>query len=492
MKRFWILCSFGYLALLNADTTTFSKDRLTNFFDAFLCEEKEVISEAGLTCCTCSYLSAFPTAPPADPPPNPSPPTPMTGLLPIVMVNNSGLPDNEVYVLVQGRVPIGGPQVFVQFDGAGVGTNHVVSTGENGSTYTYPLSYFPASSNGHVFYLEMIDSFLVLISLKSPLNIPVLATGIADPAFNNPNDPYGNYTINWDQVEGAYVTTTPNIAVDATAVSFFSIPLYVYLSTPAPGSGSNCGLSQTRSSIMSYLESVFSTVPPSPENAQWSNLVLHSGSTIYRSLSPGKAMAGGFFDINYLDNVGAYGFSYLNNIWTSPSSFYRTNTLSIKIPNGLTYSGTVQGDNTFLLKSGSNQVTFSAPVQGPPYTSSTTFNIFSGLPLYSSATSDADGVQVSKAFEEAIIAGIVPTTSLIDASTLYTLSSFKPYYQVNSNLTGLGTRTGPWYDLYSAALHACGLIYTFAYDEPLWPQVLLQSNTLETSTYIGITIGNTQ
>src|SRR5262249_37896024 len=158
---------------------------------------------------------------------------------------------------------------------------------------------------------------------------------------------------------------------------------------------------------------------------QWKNLVLGNGSTtIYRVLSPGKAIAAGFFDQNYLDNASTYGFSYISDIWTGPLGFYRTHPLSIKIPNGSTYTGTVQG-NQFVFHSGPNQVTFSIPAFGPPYASSTTYLIFSGLPLYSSATIDADGVQVSKAFQEAIIAGILPTTSLIDASTSFTLSSFK-------------------------------------------------------------------
>jgi hypothetical protein len=134
-------------------------------------------------------------------------------------------------------------------------------------------------------------------------------------------------------------------------------------------------------------------------------------------------------------------------------------------------------------------VTLTPPVQGPPYTSSTTWQILSGKLAYT-ATIDSDGIQVSKAFAEAVVAGILPTTSLVNASLLTTLSVFRPYYQINPNLQGLGQNTGPWYDLYSQALHACGLIYTYAYDEPLWPEVLLASPTLLSNTYIGITIGN--
>ncbi len=493
MKKLWMMLSCGYLSFLQAAPDTFSLDRIEVVYDEILLEENRVLAQAGFSSSgSLTPLPSLPPAPSATPPPNPSNPGSMSGMLPFNIVNNSGVDPSQVYILVQGRVPIGGPQVFVDFNMSGVGSLHQVSIGDNGSTYSYPLTYFPTTTDGYKFYLPETDSFLVIISLNSKLNIPVNSEGIADPAFNDPNDPYNNYAIIWDQVEGAYVSTSPNVNVDATAVSFFSIPLYIYLSTPGPGSASNCGLTQNRNTILSYVKSCFQEVPPAAESAQWQKLLAGSGSTTYRVISTGKGMAGGYFDVNYLDNLSAYGYSYLSDIWYGPISFYRRNPLSIEIPGGTTYTGTVQSNNSILFTSGPNQVTFGPPTLGPPYTSSTSFNILSGLSLVSSATSASDGIQVSKAFEEAIIAGIVPTTSLINASTLSTLSSFMPYYQVNPNLSVLGKSSGPWYDLYSAALHACGGIYTYAYDEPLWPSVLLASPTLESNTYIGITIGNTQ
>jgi hypothetical protein len=503
MKKLCVFLACSYFVTLSAEDSTFSSDRLTDFYDNYACEEKSELTQVGLSspCSPSSFnpngpLAPLPTPPAPVSPPTPSPAPPaVSGLLPFVIVNNSGLPDSEVFVLIQGRVPVGGPQVFVDFPtNNGQGTLHQVVTGDNGSTYTKPLSSFPSSSGGHVFYLPYIDSFLVLVSLNTPLNIPVISGNlIQDPAFNDPNDPNGNFTYLWDQVEGAYLNKTQSgINVDATAVSFFSLPLYIYLSTPSAGSASNCGLTQPRHQIMSYMQSVFSTVPPTPERTQWQNLFMQNGSTVYRILSPGKAMAGGFFDVNYLDNASAYGYSYLSDIWTGPGSFYKSHpsSLSIQIPGGAIYSGSVQDDNSILFTStGGNQVVFGAPTFGPPYTASTSFNIFSGLSLASSATIPADGIQVSKAFEEAIIAGIVPTTSLLNASTSNTLSVFRPYYQVNQNLSPHGRNVGPWYDLYSAGLHACGLIYTFGFDEPLWPEVLLQADTLQPNTFIGITIG---
>ena len=493
MKSFLLLASSCCLLPFSSNSNPFSVTDLDSFYGEFVCNEKNTLAEAKLTdVCTSFGLGAFLDPPPPVFVPNPpQPPTsPIMGYLPIVIVNNSGLPDNEVFILLQGRVPIGGPQIFMSFAANGVGTQVPATVGTNGSTYSEPLSFFPTSGgNGHVFYIPMTDSFLVFISLQNKLNVPVVAAGIVDPAFDDPNDP--NFNTIWDQFEGAYVSTTPNISVDATAVSFFSIPLYLYLSTPTPPSASNCGLTQSRSAILNYLSQVFAVVPPAPENAQWSKLVLRNGSTILRSLSTGKGIAGGYFDVNYLDNQPSYNYSYLANIWYSSVGFYQNNTLSIEIPGGATYSGRASG-NTLVLNSGPNQVILGPVTQGPPYTSSTSFNIFSGINLTTSATIPADGIQVSKAFEEAIIAGIVPTTSLINASLLTTLSVFRPYYQINPNLSSLGQTSGPWYDLYSKALHACGLIYTFAFDEPLWPEVLLGSNTLQTNTYVGVTIGPTQ
>jgi hypothetical protein len=506
MKRFLILVAGLFSTTLTADSTTFSAQRLSEFYDEFGCEEKQLLADAGLTstCYNSTGLSLLPDPPPVVPVSPPGPPTPpppmIPPLLPVTIVNNSGNPDSDVFVLVQGRVPIGGPQVFVDFTLAtpGVGTLHDVVVGDNGSTYTLPLTsaHFVAEAAPHTytFYLPMIDSFIVLLSFNQALNIPVIAgPKIQDPAFNNPQDPNNNFSIIWDQGEGAYVNGSPMVNVDATAVSFFSIPLYVTLSTGTPFNA--CGLTQSRSAIIGYLQSVFATVPPAPESAQWSGLPIPGGGTVYRILSPGNAMSAGFFDENYLNNPTAYGYSYLSDVWSNITSFYRRNpgTLSIQIPNGLIYTGTVQSDNSILFTSGGNTVTFAPPTNGPPYTSSTSYNIFSGLNLFSSATSGADAIQVSKAFEEAIIAGIVPTTSPINATLPTQLQNFMPYYQINKNLSPRGQTTGPWYSLYSQALHACGMIYSYAFDEPLWPGVLLGSPTLIVgSTYIGITIGNSQ
>lgn len=420
-------------------------------------------------------------------PPDPLPPTFMGNLLPIVLVNHSSLPDSDIQVLITGN-EVGNPvnQVFVDFDPSGVGTLVVANPGDNATNYSKPLSAFPTTTSGRVIYLPYIDSALIFFSLYNPLNMPVNPVhSIAQPNFTNPLDP--NYNTIYDIFEFVYLPTATQISADATAVSFFSLPLYGYISTP--DSNANTGLYQPRNYIMNQAAALFGSVPAS---AQWSNLFLTNGPSTLRLLSPGKAMtaASPLFDINYLDNSGAYGFSFIDDVWTSLTSFYRTNPLVIQIPNGEIYTGTINVDNTISFVSSPNaySVVFSAPTTiAAPYT--TTEIIFAGLPLYITDTSPSgDGVQVSKLFEEAIIAGLVPTTTTL--SNPFLTANQPNFYTINSNLPPAGQTSGPWYDVYSKALHSLGFIYTFAFDEPLWPEVQISSSAFTPNqTYMGITIG---
>ena len=136
-------------------------------------------------------------------------------------------------------------------------------------------------------------------------------------------------------------------------------------------------------------------------------------------------------------------------------------------------------------------VTFPAPATSPTPTGTTTFDIFSAInfitPLPTAGTA-ADAI--SKLVQESIIASLIPTTDTLSLSYLPAHQS--SYYTVNSNLSSPGGTTGPWYDLYSKTLHSIGSIYTYGFDEPLWPQVLIGSPFTNGVTYVGITIGSVQ
>lgn len=482
MKKFIFMVAVFSSLMVNGNTKT----EMTRFYEEFLCNEKRELHHAGLGP-SCTFIPFDPNHP--IPPPNPGPPQPMPGFLPIVIVNNSSLPDDEVYIVVTGKDEATSTQSFVQFAGNGAGTLIFANPSENALQFSKTLAQFPETNEGRVFYLPKIKGGAIWFSMVNPLNMPVNAPDlIVQPNFTSSAD--SNYYTNFDIFEVTYISTGTNISADATAVSFFSIPLYGFISTPAPGTSSNTGLFHPRSFVMSHAETVLGSAV---EASQWNSLFLRNGSTILRLLSPGKAMAASIFDSNYLDNAASYGYSYINDIWSSLSSFYRIHPLVLTIPNGTldTYTGVINLDNTITFTGSTfgHTIVLAAPTTTTP---STTYDIFSGLFFIVSDNSPgaADGIQLSKLFEEAIITGLVPTANTL--SNPYLTSNQSIYYTINPNLTGSGPSTGPWFDLYSKALHALGFIYTFAYDEPLWPQVQIKSDTLLPNTYIGITIGNVQ
>lgn len=483
MKTFFTFITCFFSVFLCADSDTFSPVRLSAFYDTFLCEEKQDLYKVDLsTSCSLSELNSHIAPPPPF----------IAGYLPIVLVNHSTLPDDQVYVVLTGANQISQDQAFVKISpSTGIGKLVLATSGDNALNYSLKLSQLPIGSTGRVIYLPHIIGGEIWISMQYPLNMPVNGNSIVQPNFLSSSDP--NYYTNYDIYEVAFTSnSTPNIAADATAVSFHSLSLLGYISTPSSVNNTS-GLTQSRSTVMNHVTSTFAGAPNATE---WNKLFLKNGSTILRVLSPGKGASANIFDQNYLDNAAAYGYSYLSNIWTSsnPGSFYRTNSLVLTIPNGSldTYTGVINNDNTitFTGQKYGYTVVFAAPTTTAP---TTTFNILSGKTLVQSDNSpnQADGVQLYKLFEEAIIAGLVPTANTLSNS--YLLANQSNYYNINSNLSGTGQSTGPWYDLYSKALHSLGDIYTFAFDEPLWPQVQITSNTLvPNKTYMSITIESIQ
>jgi len=482
MKKLVVLCLLSLISAAFGST----QSSMEQFYKEFLCNEKRELHQAHLGP-NCTFIPFDPDNP--NPPPDPLPPPFMPGFLPVVLVNNSGLPDNEVYVVVTGKDETSLTQCFMQISGSGVGTLVIASPGDNATQYSLTLSQLPETEDGRVIYFPHVASGVIWFSMQKPLDMPVNSPhDIVQPNFLSSTDT--NYLTNFDIFEVTYVSTGTNISADATAVSFFSLPLYGYISTPAPNSSHHTGLFQPRSYVMSHAENVLNTAV---EVSQWNNLFLRNGSSILRLVSPGKAISADFFDINYLDDASAYGYSYLSDIWTNGSSFYRNHPLTLTIPNGTldTYTGVINLDNTITF-TGANfghTIVLAAPTTTAPTTS---FNIFSGKFFIVSDDSPgaADGVQLSKLFEEAIVAGIVPTADTL--SNPYMISNQPNFYNVNPSLSSAGQSTGPWFDLYSKALHSLGFIYSFAFDDAIWPQVQIFSNTLEPTTYIGITIGNVQ
>jgi len=442
---------------------------------------------------------------PANPvtPPFNSDPT----LLPVVLTNNTLLPDDQVnFVIIGSTVPNGNDPivpVYVQFDNNGVGQIVPAVYPDNSSNYSKTLDQFPtypnAAPGARVCYLPYINSALAYFSLEEALSIPVdmQTGGLVEPSPSNPTDV--NYTIQYQTFEFVYLPTQPQIFANLTAIAYFSLPIYAYLSTP--DNLPTTGLYQPRPYIMSKLRRAFNAAP---ERQQWTKLFLRNLSdySILRVLGTGQAMAvrpTPLFDNNYLDNFPAYGYSFIGDIWSNPDSFYRNNVLSLQIPpsaisSGDTYTGVINPDNTitFTGQNTNNTVNFAAPNTdfSVPGVLTTTEAIFEGQPLWTTFNTGIytdDPQQLSKLFEEAIIAGLLPTTDTV--SNPYFTANMNRYYTINPNLSPAGQITGPWYDLYSKVLHGLGSIYTFSFDEPLWPDVQISSQTFQPNvTFLGLTL----
>lgn len=459
------------------------------FYDAYLAEQRALDDLVGLAAGG-RHPDSF------SPPPNPPAPAFVSGHLPIVLVNNSGHPDSSVYFLITGK-DLGDTNSWGNINtSTGVVTLQNVAPGDNSTSFMVPYSSLPRSSTGRVVYVPQTISGLCWVSIGSSLSMGVSGGEIVQPNPTSPSDP--DYYTLYDIFEYDFqIGSSPQVSCDASAVSFFCIPQYGYLAG-ATSASSNTGLYQPRDYIIGQLAAVFNSAP---ESSQWNKLVLSSGGNYLRVLSTMKSMSIPAFDSNYLDNAAAYGYSYISDIWDGDGSFYKTNdctmTVTVTSPGDATYTytGSVGLGDTFAFTSmdGGPDVTFLAPVNSETATNNTSYLIFAAQNLTVAGgagqpTAGTAADAVSKLFEEAVIAGLVPTTDTLSLD--YLAQNQSNFYTINSNLSSPGQSSGPWYDLYSKALHSLGSIYTYGFDEPLWPDVLLTGPFNENSTYIGITIGN--
>jgi hypothetical protein len=496
------------------------------FNDDYTCIQDAINAAVGLGSAD-SGCSVNPFTPPVlpEPPPNPPQPPSYMNYLPFVIVNNSGIPDDEVFISIIGAQLIGTvaqtQKIYVTFSGGGVGS--YVDVVGSGSITPVALSSINAPSAPHTyaFYIpdhdngsDGISGARIYFQLKNSTPIITYSGGLlTEPSVLNQS--LASYSIVFDKYEFAYVPDgSPQIAADATAVDFFSIPLYGYLSTPPQHSG----LYQSQSFIMGSPSGVvptfFNGKCTGPDRAailaQWNNLFSPNQTNPIRVLSPASAMSVGTassfpnkFDPNYFDNAAAYGFSLLQYLWYGANAFYKTNGLYFQIPPsnlypqpaGGVYTASIDGSNVMNFTpvfTTESQSYFPAPstanASSPsPTNGPTSYLIFSAENLNSTFAANLQGNQVSKLFEEAMIAGLLPhafsTSSPL--SNDYLTANSANYYNPNLPVSA----GGPWYSVYAEALHYCGPIYAYGFDEPLYPNVLMESDTLLPNTYIGITIG---
>lgn len=430
------------------------------------------------------------------------PPTPSSGYLPVIITNNTG---HTAYIFVE----IGANQ-YLTFNGMEQGTVQTAAASQaNINTGSASIS-ISDSASVTIYVPDPSNSGIFIVSLDTAVTLPTDGSGkITNPSPTDSSlSPYSQF---WDMgVEFSYDTSVgTKVDVDVSAAAQFAIPQYVYMNNVYAGLTNNTGLYQSRSYILDYVNQCFTWAATNfgASGLQWANLFIPSysptTSSIYRLIETGKAMTAAtpLFDTNYLNNGAAYGYNYLAHIL----NYYTSHTLTMTIPptgsqtQGEVFQGNVSGGIFQFNGSYGSQVTFA------PFSNATTVLIYENPQYLTTGGTNPNYVQtqVGKAFGEAVIAGLLPTTLSLDFSTLTSLPASLPggrsaYYQINTNLSQTGQHTGPWYDLYSQALHALattaspGGLYTYTFDEPLWDNVNLTSSVdpFTNGTFISITLGS--
>lgn len=419
--------------------------------------------------------------------------------------SSTAFDDGQFYVLAFGKAwdtassTNASDQSYVSFDTSGNGTLVTPTASTLASTYAQPLTYFPKNSAGTAYILNLpACTGRVYISLGQPLCLSVnvgSSTTISDPNGFNPLDP--NYQVIYDKFEFNLVPPDASqgiaggVWIDTTAVDFFSIPFTLQMN------GGTAGLTQSRSAILSTLTTAFSN----SASTAWSDTLpltttAADGSAItLRIMSPNEAIgsttAAANFPDSYLDD-------YIDAIW----SFYGSNQLAIDCSQLENVSGlNITSSNSLFtgqVTAGNFVFTNAAPTTTVTLPKPSSNDVFgcngpTTTDPWTPQNKTAQGVIVT-ALDAAMNTGILPLPAATPAPIL--MSPFVPaklpaYYensaQLPADMQSTGSNPGPWYNLYSAALHSTGdAIYAFAFDDEAGQSSTLSSSDISSIATITI------
>lgn len=496
-----LLLSFA----LQASQATFSRQYFEAFSNTAILQENNILANGG-----------FKPVPPL--PPDPPAPPNLAGYALFQVVNNTTHPDSDVYLIVKG-LNSDEEACYLSLQN-GLGDYALVSPLTLSSTYSYPLSSLPGKTGHRYFYVpQPFISARVYFSMNYPLLFAVgldnqtQKATIVDPSSFSPSDP--NYYTLYDKFEFTYNPPTPgaNLYVNPTAVDFFSLPIYLEMANALPGSLAESGINLSRSSVFQDIDSIFN---PAPADEQWKLLSLPfyvdpyattpTELTELRVVSPGNASAPGSTAVNpshafpsdYLSNAATYGFDYIDNLWSFyaiPGNTLRIDAKEIAIffgpgpdspsyPDYYYFSGVVNGSDQFVFTNYTNDYTWT--MEKP----TSCYPFFAGAGFVDSgSTNNTPGAIIVRQLTSGFDVGLLPVNfamgSFLDKS--YFEANKSNYYTSNPQWGNAGADNGPFYDLYSKALHSFGFsIYTFAYDDALGQDGTLIGNveTLQSSVTV--------
>ncbi len=488
--------------LLNADST-FSSDRLIEFYDEYLCEEKNDLSSAGVSS-ACSFTPGSPPVPPT-PPAGSFPPETRTGYFTVVISNGTGQPDDQVYFI---GLPNANTQFFTlsgAFPGALSTVPITTSTFSASNQFSYPLSSLPKSTTGahdYLVYVPYSSSDRLYFSIGNPLYFKSSSGSASISIGNNFFDP--NYNVIYDFAEVTFQPAVPpgvgdidwTATIDTTQVDSLALAIKLgfysydagnptavtpFIGTIGQPSTNPVGFAISRDTLFSNL--VTGLGASSAANT-WSNLALPFHTDPYAPGSPStylRVMApkhGGAltqpqanytipqFPSNYLTNNGN-GVNYIGTIFT----FYSMGTsLYIQTDagggSGEVYKGDVSGSIfTFV---GQTHPTYTVTLD---LAGLTIENMFSGTPPMTNtgSTPAADVPILANYFSSAFVVGLLGVTGLYDsAMTPLSEANLRTHLQNSGGALSPNYYTNnfgapmslPGYNLYAQLLHQNAILPT--------------------------------
>lgn len=227
MRAFFLFLLVPLLSFARSDT--FSTDRLKKFGEDFYKRQRDKFYEAGLV--NQGGQGGGPVI---------LSPEPKAGYLPVLITNDTGLPDDQVYVTLAGQeVPAGSEYFFSMDFNTGVYSPVLATPSTYSPTYSYLLSQLPTSTTGsrdHVAYVSNLNGARFYFSLREPTYLASkTGNAIAAPSYFAFYDP--NFNNLFETVEVTYISDYDNkqpapaipwtATINTTEVDAFGLPIKI-------------------------------------------------------------------------------------------------------------------------------------------------------------------------------------------------------------------------------------------------------------------------
>ena len=400
-----------------------------------------------------------------------------SGYIPFVIINNSNVvPDSNIYVTITGTDPTTDLTCMVQFStdsGQYVGSlvdatsTPAFSVQLNTLQYSYLLSSIPNQKGQRTVYLPPITNATLYLSVGYPMGLQTGTSSMSTPPY--PITPPQLFTVTDSNFYHLYDNSIffsigLDLNLQVQELLGFNLPVSAMVSINGGTSLQFAGITSTRSTILSNYNNSVSNLSGASQT-QWQTLPISftsasgSGPTLLRLASLTSAMS--FvtpltpFDITYLFNDD-YGADWISTVFGVNNVYFDVSALPPQGSDTYTtyqYTGIETGNLTFV----SNGTAGTDVLI--PYGFTTSLPFLNAAPTGVNsfgASGDALAAPLICGYLSAgFVSGLFPVTDTAQynpfSNSYLALANFNnQIYQNNSAFTG----SGPWYDLYGAALHS--------------------------------------